>query len=72
MAKRIVAAIMDRAEGNESIGTMWQEVGLFDEDTPISAVLDWAKEVTAAFDDKLRGTLSLRFAHDNRKADANG
>jgi len=72
MAKRIVAAIMDRAEGNESIGTTWQEVGLFDEDAPIGAVLDWAKEVTAAFDNNLRGTLSLRFAHDNRKADDNG
>ena len=38
-----VIASFDASAGNESVGDMWTETAIFDMDTPISKVLEWAK-----------------------------
>lgn len=40
-----IIAILDRADGNESVGTMWQETAVFEQDTPIKDVITWAMKV---------------------------
>lgn len=41
MTTRIIA-MLDRAEGNASVGTMWTETRSFDASEPISALIAWA------------------------------
>lgn len=36
-----IVAIKERAKGNESVGTEWVEVKIFDALTPISEVVKW-------------------------------
>ena len=37
-----VIASYDVSAGNETVGDMWTETAIFDIDTPISKVLEWA------------------------------
>jgi len=37
-----IVAIKDEVDGNESVGTMWQETKIFDSDTPIIEVMKWS------------------------------
>ena len=37
-----IVAIKDEVDGNESVGTMWQETKIFDSDTPLIEVMKWA------------------------------
>lgn len=37
-----IVAIKDEADGNDSVGTMWQETKIFDSDTPLIEVMKWA------------------------------
>ena len=37
-----IIATLECADGNESVGTMWQETAIFKADTPICTVMDWA------------------------------
>lgn len=48
MTTRIIA-MLDRAEGNESVGTMWTETRSFDASEPISAILDWVNTKPGRF-----------------------
>ena len=41
---RSVVAMIDMAEGNESVGTAWTECAIFRPDAKVSEVLDWAKD----------------------------
>lgn len=66
MAK-LVIAMQEKAEGNESIGTAWTETGLFDAETPVSEILAWAEAVTFSHGEKPRGKLMIRYADDQRK-----
>lgn len=36
-----IVAIKDEADGNDSVGTMWQESKIFDSDTPLIEVMKW-------------------------------
>jgi len=36
-----IVAIKDEVDGNDSVGTMWQETKIFDSDTPIIEVMKW-------------------------------
>ena len=40
-----VCAMVDRSAGNESVGNMWTETAVFDDDTPLLKVLEWAEAV---------------------------
>jgi len=58
-----VIAILDKSAGNDTVGEMWQETAIFDENTPLKEVLLWAvcsqrgrKSGTA---DMFRGNLKL-------------
>lgn len=42
MAK--IIATIQKADGNESVGTMWNETAIFDKDTPVSEVMQWASD----------------------------
>lgn len=48
MTTRIIA-MLDRAEGNASIGTMWTETRSFDANDPISALIAWADSKRVRF-----------------------
>ena len=37
-----IIAIKERAEGNESVGTMWVETAVFDEKSTLGDVMKWA------------------------------
>ena len=37
-----IIAILDRSEGNASVGEEWQETASFDENTPVVEIIDWA------------------------------
>ncbi|MCE5227870.1 MAG: hypothetical protein LLG05_18680 [Porphyromonadaceae bacterium] len=39
-----VVAIVEKADGNESVGTMWLETKIFDREDSLSKVITWAKE----------------------------
>lgn len=67
MTSKIVVALFERAEGNESIGTEWTETGLFDADAPLDDVLTWAEKLHPTHDGKPRGRLMLRYADDQRR-----
>jgi hypothetical protein len=38
-----VIAIVDKAAGNDTVGTAWKETKIFDHDTPLIDVLMWAE-----------------------------
>lgn len=63
---KIIVAMIEKAEGNESIGTMWVETALFSPDMPIKEVMAWAERETHTHDSKPRGKLMLRYANDQR------
>lgn len=62
----IVVAMLERAEGNESIGTAWIETAVFNSDATLATVLAWAESEAKTFDGKPRGKLMLRYASDQR------
>ena len=37
-----IVAILDRSDGNESVGEMWKETAIFPAETPVLDVLKWA------------------------------
>jgi len=37
-----IIAIKDMADGNESVGEMWQETKIFEGTTPLEEVIGWA------------------------------
>lgn len=37
-----VVAIVHRSAGNDSVGHMWKETGIFDVDTPVGDIIKWA------------------------------
>lgn len=37
-----IVAIKDMSAGNESVGEMWQETKIFDPETPIIEIVNWA------------------------------
>lgn len=37
-----IVATIKRSAGNESVGEMWDETGIFEMNTPIEKVMDWA------------------------------
>jgi hypothetical protein len=39
-----VVAIIERSAGNETVGDMWFETKIFDDDTPISKIVKWSDE----------------------------
>jgi hypothetical protein len=43
MATERIIAMLNRAEGNESIGEMWIETRSFPSDTPVSEIVAWAR-----------------------------
>lgn len=64
---RNVVAMVDMAEGNESIGTAWTECAIFRPETEVAEVLEWAKETVAARDGREpRTNIVIRYA-ENRK-----
>ena len=67
--QQLVVALLERAEGNESIGTAWTETAIFSADAPVKEVLAWAREVSAAHDGNIRGNLMIRHPDDQRGAD---
>lgn len=67
---KIIVAMVEKAEGNESIGTAWIETALFRADQDLSEVLAWAEGVTFAADGNVRGKLMLRRAQDMRGSNA--
>lgn len=44
-----VCAMVDRSAGNESVGNMWTETAVFDDDTTLLQVLEWAEVVRYAY-----------------------
>lgn len=40
-----VVAIAEKSAGNESVGDMWLETKIFNKDTLLSDVIDWATEL---------------------------
>lgn len=38
----LIIAIKDMSAGNESVGEMWQETKIFDGDTPVKQIMEWA------------------------------
>lgn len=56
-----VVAMLERAEGNESIGTAWIETATFSPDAPVKEVLAWAMRTAAAHDGIIRGKLMLSY-----------
>lgn len=63
-----IVAMLERAEGNESIGTMWIDAAVFPATAPLSDVIRWAEEAAKTFDGDPRGRLMLRRASDHRSA----
>lgn len=56
-----VVAIIEMSAGNETIGEMWKEAGIFDMNTPLEKIFDWAYLRTHSclpYDKKLMKTLS--------------
>lgn len=39
-----VMAIKERSAGNEMVGDMWLEAKSFDKNTPISEIVEWARD----------------------------
>lgn len=37
-----IVATIKRSAGNESVGEMWDETGIFDMETPVEKIMDWA------------------------------
>jgi len=37
-----VVAMKQKAEGNESVGTMWTDCKTFDINTPVKEIIEWA------------------------------
>jgi hypothetical protein len=55
MMKQQMVVIRDMSAGNDTVGEMWQETKIFDEDTPLSEVMQWAgprKRVTITIPDE--------------------
>jgi hypothetical protein len=40
-----IVAIKEMSSGNESVGNMWMETKVFSKDTPIDAIVQWARDV---------------------------
>ena len=40
---RVIVAIKERSAGNESVGDMWLETAIFNEDTPVKEIVEWSK-----------------------------
>ena len=38
-----IVVIIDRATGNESVGTMWKETKIFDSSDTIEKIIEWAR-----------------------------
>lgn len=45
MPPKKIVAIVECANGNESVGSMWLETKIFDLDTPVERIWDWGKEM---------------------------
>lgn len=41
--KRKVIAVQECSVGNDCVGEMWLETGLFDTDTPVGDILSWGQ-----------------------------
>lgn len=39
-----IVATLERADGNESVGSMWSETALFDSSTPVAEIMQWASD----------------------------
>ena len=37
-----IIAIVEKSNGNESVGDMWKETASFDENTPVIEIIRWA------------------------------
>ena len=58
-----IVAILDRSAGNESVGEMWQETKVFDQNTTLFDVMKWAAGKTHQSQIELfRGNLKLTIA----------
>lgn len=42
MEEDVIVAILSRSDGNDSIGEMWEETGIFDYQTPVVEIIEWA------------------------------
>lgn len=40
----MIVAIKQMSAGNETVGEMWNETKVFDENTPVGEVMSWATE----------------------------
>lgn len=58
--QRKVVAIQECACGNESVGSMWIETGIFNTDTPIREILSWASGLSHSDGGKLIITIPKR------------
>lgn len=63
----IVIAMLDRAEGNESVGTAWTETAVFSPETPVKEIIAWAQRTACAHDGTIRGKLTVSYPHDERQ-----
>jgi len=57
--KLTVVAIRDMSAGNESVGDMWQETKIFDGDTPVREVMEWATDGQLDTRSRKRITLTI-------------
>ena len=53
-----IVAIKERSDGNESVGNMWLETGIFDPTTPVRDIVMWAENMGP-------GKLILTTAHED-------
>ena len=41
-----IVAIKEKADGNESVGTMWLETKIFEEDVSVGEIIRWSQNGT--------------------------
>lgn len=57
-----IIAMLERSAGNESVGQMWTETKSFDDNAPISDVIEWARSVANPHDKYAVMTLTDRLS----------
>jgi hypothetical protein len=46
-----IVAVKEKSAGNESVGEMWLETGIFDESTPVGDIIKWSQNGRMRYND---------------------
>ena len=59
-----IVAIKDMSAGNDSVGEMWKETKIFDENTPVKDIIQWGKEPNCSLEMRLKRNLIITEAEE--------